>query len=207
MKAKKGRFITIEGGEGTGKTTLIKNLKEIINSKNIKCCITREPGGTSIAEALRLALVNNDLDLDQEIDIISFARSEHVTRLINKELNNGNWVLSDRFFDSTLAYQALMEPKRFKEIEQYCFLAAGSCIPDLTIWLDLDPKIGLKRAKNKNKFEEKTLDFHKKLRENFSKISDIYPQRVIKINIENRNINEVTNLVHSVIRGRFSEFK
>jgi len=207
MKIKKGKFITIEGGEGTGKTTLIQNLKKIISSKNIKCCTTREPGGTSIAETLRLALINNSFDLDQEIDIISFARSEHVTKLIKKELDNGNWVLSDRFFDSTLAYQALMEPERFKEIEQYCLLAAGSCIPDLTIWLDVNPEIGLKRAKDKNKFEKKGLNFHKKLRKNFSKISDIYPQRIVKINIKNRNIDEVTNLAHSIIRGCFSEFK
>tara|TARA_B100000029_G_C17577728_1_gene958691 strand:- start:310 stop:933 length:624 start_codon:yes stop_codon:yes gene_type:complete len=207
MKKNEGRFITIEGGEGTGKTTLVNNLKTFIESKGIKCFVTREPGGTKIAENLRSVLVNNDFDLDQEIDILSFARSEHVSKSIRKKLGKGIWVISDRFFDSTMAYQGFMHPERFKEIQQYCHLASGKYIPDLTIWLDLDSNTGLERVKEKNNFEKRGLEFHEKIRENFKKVSDVYPQRVIKLDINKRNEKEVFDLASYLLRGEFSELE
>jgi len=207
MKENRGNFITIEGGEGTGKTTLANSLKKFIESKGIECFVTREPGGTKTAEDLRSILINNDFDLDQELDILSFARSEHVSKTIKDKLKKGIWVISDRFFDSTLAYQGFMNLERFKEIQQYCHLAAGEYTPDLTIWLDLDPNTGLERAKEKNNFEKRGLNFHKKIRNNFEKVSDEYPARVIKIDINEKNEEIVFNLASSLLRGFFSELK
>ncbi len=207
MNKNKGKFITIEGGEGTGKTTLAKSLKEFIESKALECFITREPGGTKVAEGLRSILVKNDFDLDQELDILSFARSEHVSKVIKKKLEKGIWVVSDRFFDSTLAYQGFMNPERFSEIQQYCHLAAGECNPDFTIWLDLDSNTGLQRAKEGNNFEKRGLGFHEKIRKNFKKVSDKYPTRVTKININDRDEKNVFNLASSLLRGEFSELQ
>ncbi len=207
MKENRGNFITIEGGEGTGKTTLVNSLKKFIESKGIECFVTREPGGTEIAEDLRSILINNDFDLDQELDILSFARSEHVSKTIKKKLKKGIWVISDRFFDSTLAYQGFMNVERFNEIQQYCHLAAGGCTPDFTIWLDLDPGTGLERVKEKNNFEKRGLIFHEKIRNNFEKVSDEYPIRVIKIDINEKNEETVLSLASSLLRGHFSELK
>ena len=207
MNKNRGNFITIEGGEGTGKTTLVNSLKKFIESKGIECFVTREPGGTKTAEDLRSILINNDFDLDQELDILSFARSEHVSKTIKEKLKKGIWVISDRFFDSTLAYQGFMNLERFNEIQQYCHLAAGECTPDFTIWLDLDATTGLERVKEKNNFEKRGLNFHKKIRNNFEKVSNEYPMRVIKININEKNEEVVFNLASSLLRGYFSELK
>ena len=207
MNKNRGNFITIEGGEGTGKTTLVNSLKKFIESKGIECFVTREPGGTKTAEDLRSILINNDFDLDQELDILSFARSEHVSKTIKEKLKKGIWVISDRFFDSTLAYQGFMNLERFNEIQQYCHLAAGECIPDFTIWLDLDATTGLERVKEKNNFEKRGLNFHEKIRNNFEKVSNEYPMRVIKININEKNEEVVFNLASSLLRGYFSELK
>jgi len=207
MNKNRGNFITIEGGEGTGKTTLVNSLKKFIESKGIECFVTREPGGTKTAEDLRSILINNDFDLDQELDILSFARSEHVSKTIKEKLKKGIWVISDRFFDSTLAYQGFMNLERFNEIQQYCHLAAGECTPDFTIWLDLDATTGLERVKEKNNFEKRGLNFHEKIRNNFEKVSNEYPMRVIKININEKNEEVVFNLASSLLRGYFSELK
>ena len=207
MNKNRGNFITIEGGEGTGKTTLVNSLKKFIESKGIECFVTREPGGTKTAEDLRSILINNDFDLDQELDILSFARSEHVSKTIKEKLKKGIWVISDRFFDSTLAYQGFMNLERFNEIQQYCHLAAGECTPDFTIWLDLDPGTGLERVKEKNNFEKRGLSFHEKIRNNFEKVSNEYPMRVIKVNINEKNEEVVFNLASSLLRGYFSELK
>ncbi len=207
MNKNRGNFITIEGGEGTGKTTLVNSLKKFIESKGIECFVTREPGGTKTAEDLRSILINNDFDLDQELDILSFARSEHVSKTIKEKLKKGIWVISDRFFDSTLAYQGFMNLERFNEIQQYCHLAAGECTPDFTIWLDLDAGTGLERVKEKNNFEKRGLNFHEKIRNNFEKVSNEYPMRVIKININEKNEEVVFNLASSLLRGYFSELK
>ena len=207
MNKNRGNFITIEGGEGTGKTTLVNSLKKFIESKGIECFVTREPGGTKTAEDLRSILINNDFDLDQELDILSFSRSEHVSKTIKEKLKKGIWVISDRFFDSTLAYQGFMNLERFNEIQQYCHLAAGECTPDFTIWLDLDPGTGLERVKEKNNFEKRGLSFHEKIRNNFEKVSNEYPMRVIKVNINEKNEEVVFNLASSLLRGYFSELK
>ena len=100
-----------------------------------------------------------------------------------------------------------MNLERFNEIQQYCHLAAGECTPDFTIWLDLDATTGLERVKEKNNFEKRGLNFHKKIRNNFEKVSNEYPMRVIKININEKNEEVVFNLASSLLRGYFSELK
>lgn len=182
----KGVLITFEGGEGAGKTTLIKKLYAHLLSCGSPVIKTRAPGGTAIGQAIRsLLLDHSDQALSKRAELLLFLadRAQHVDELIIPALKNKQIVLCDRFNDSTLAYQS--GARGFEEawVRKLCTFACNQVTPDLTLYLDLDPKIGFARVKKagmaKDRIESETLKFHQNIRKAFHKIAKKEPKRFL----------------------------
>ena len=209
-----GKFITFEGGEGTGKSTQIKLLAEYIKQKGKNTIITKEPGGTEVGQEIRRLLVCGDKDKFDALAeaLLYFAdRHVHLVQKIWPEIAKGTWVLSDRFADSTMAYQYYGYNKRLskKIIKDLYKIAVGNFEPDLTIVLDLDPKIGLARSFNKAKtmdvkelrFEKRELEFHNNMRKGFLMIAKQEPKRCVVLDA-NKTIEEVHSDIVKVMQER-----
>ncbi len=172
------RFITFEGGEGSGKTTQILRLKAALEAKNIPHIITREPGGEVNAERIRELLVTGDKNAwDPLAETLLFyaARVQHVARVIKPALAAGKLVICDRFMDSTLVYQGIGKAMQPEFIQALHSLTLGNLKPDLTFILDIPPTEGLKRAGarkgNENRFEGMATEFHEQVRAGFLAIA------------------------------------
>jgi len=183
-----GRFITIEGGEGAGKSTQVDLLVAALARAGIAAQRTREPGGSEGAEAIRRLLLEG---ADERWDAISetllfyAARREHVTRLIARALDRGTWVVCDRFADSTIAYQGYGRGLPLAELQALHRFALGDFAPDLTLILDLPVADGQTRAArrsgNADRFERLDEAFHERLRQGFQQIAAADPQRCVVI--------------------------
>lgn len=181
-----GRFITLEGGEGAGKTTLAKALSAALAERGVKTLITREPGGTPNAEALRNLLVEGETERWSPLSetlLLYAARVDHVERRIKPALQQGVWVICDRFSDSTRAYQGAaggLSSSQIEEIDRACMHGFG---PDLTFVVDLDPETGLERTRQRGegatRFERKPAAFHHALRVAFLEIARAAPERCV----------------------------
>ena len=186
---KRGLFISFEGGEGAGKSTQINLLKKFLLKKKINVTTTREPGGTKEGEYIRKLLVSGDKntwDSYSEALIFNALRREHINKLINPVIQNGEILLCDRFIDSTVVYQGLVgnidEQKLLNLHNTYCY----GLYPDLTFFLHLNPTIGLNRTNNRNnknedRFEKLGLDYHQKILDGFNFLYKKYPKRIIKL--------------------------
>ncbi len=180
-----GLFITFEGGEGTGKSTQVRRLAEHFRAEGRAVVETREPGGTPAGEALRSLLVTGEVgrwSAEAEAMLNAAARSVHVRDVIAPALARGDVVISDRFIDSTRAYQGYAGGCSFDLIDSLELSAIGECRPNLTLILDLDSAVGLARAKNRgegmeDRYERKGLAFHERLRAGFLAIAKAEPQR------------------------------
>ncbi len=183
----RGRFITIEGGEGAGKTTQVGLLVAALGRAGIAARRTREPGGSPGAEAIRRLLLEGEgerWDAVGEALLLIAARRDHVTRLIEPSLAQGIWVVSDRFADSTLAYQGYGRGLALGDLAALHRLALGDFAPDLTLILDLPVEIGLARATARSasdRFERLDQAFHERLREGFRRISEKERARCVLI--------------------------
>lgn len=210
----RGCFITFEGGEGTGKSTQIKLLEEYLKTKGKDIVITKEPGGTEVGLEIRKLLVCGDKDKFDAVAeaLLYFAdRHIHLTKKIWPALDEGKVVLSDRFADSTFAYQYWGYNKRVsKETLQSLYdIAVGDFKPDLTIILDIDPKIGLERSFNKAKnmdvkelrFEGRELEFHHNLRKGFLEIAKDEPNRCVVLNAD-KTIEELHQDIINVVNQK-----
>lgn len=208
-----GRFITVEGGEGTGKSTQVKLLEEYLSSKGIDVVITREPGGTEIGTELRRLLCTGDKDKFDPIAeaLLYYAdRRIHLQQKIWPALEKGSWVISDRFADSTMAYQYYGYNKRVpkKILEDLYNITVGDFYPDLTLILDIDPQIGLSRSMVKNsqyeeqeiRFESRKLDFHNNLRNGFLEIAKT-ADRYVVLNAE-QSVHDLHSDIVKVIDER-----
>jgi dTMP kinase len=184
-----GLFITFEGGEGTGKTTQIKRLADYFASLDRAVVLTREPGGTPVAEALRSLLVNGDpgsLSSTAEALLNAAARDSHLRHVIRPALERGDTVLCDRFMDSTRAYQGDAGDCPLLLIDALEDHVVDLTRPDLTFIFDLDPVVGLKRAAERgqgleDRYERKGLAFHQALRAGFLAIAKDDPARCVVI--------------------------
>lgn len=180
----RGRFITLEGGEGAGKSTQIRLLADALRAINIDVVTTREPGGSAAAEAVRDLLVNGEpgrwLPLSEAM-LLSAARHDHVMRTIRPALAAGTWVLCDRFADSTMAYQGFGHGLDQDTLTALRDMAVAGTVPDLTVILDIDPAQGLARAAarrgGEDRYERMQLSFHEKLRAGFQAIAKAEPSR------------------------------
>ncbi len=179
-----GRFISLEGGEGAGKSTLAKGLAQYLSSQGLEVVVTREPGGTSNAEAVRSLLVEGDVERWSpmgEALLLYAAREDHVRNLIEPALASGKWVISDRFADSTTAYQVAAGGLDRQTVETIHAQVLGHFRPDLTFVVDLDPEVGLQRTiargEGATRFEQQPTDFHQTLRSEFLDIARQDPVR------------------------------
>lgn len=180
----KGCFITLEGGEGSGKSTQVKLLCDAFAKAGLPYIATREPGGTESAERIRTLLVTGDKDAwlsTTETLLFYAARLEHVERRIRPALDSGTHVICDRFADSTRVYQGLGKNLPGDFIEALHHLTIGNFAPDLTLILNIDPEEGLKRARaqshNEKRFEAESLDFHRRIHAGFLSIAEREPGR------------------------------
>lgn len=181
----RGKFITFEGGEGSGKSTQIKVLAQYLRDSDIDVLETREPGGSPNAEAIREYLLSGQAEgkgAKAEAMLFAAARMDHVEQVIEPALKNGTWVLCDRFMDSTRVYQGLdLDVETVNLLEK---IAVGDCKPDLTILLDLPAKTGLKRAgmrapdTQKDRFEKESEAVHETRRKTFLKLAHSAPGRI-----------------------------
>lgn len=188
------RFITFEGGEGVGKSTQVKRLLGSLNRHDIAAVRTREPGGTPKAEAVRAFILQGRSESwgpGAEAVLFAAARLDHVNQLIAPSLDAGKWVISDRFHDSTRAYQGLTGGVDDKLIRGLEALALNGRQPDLTIVLDMDPEVAFRRVNERelegalqqtgDRFEKEDLDWHRRLREAFLAIAANNPERCVVI--------------------------
>ncbi|MBE6445269.1 MAG: dTMP kinase [Alphaproteobacteria bacterium] len=211
----KGKFITFEGGEGTGKSTQIKMLSEYLKQKDKDIVLTKEPGGTPLGQELRKMLITGDKDkMDAVTEALLFFadRHNHLVSKVWPAMEIGQWVLSDRFADSTFAYQYYGHQGRVskKNLDALYEIAVGDFKPDLTIILDIDPKIGLARSLKKAageeikevRFESIDIDFHYRLREGFLKIANNDPHRCVVLDA-NKPIDELHKDIVALVSARF----
>jgi dTMP kinase len=184
----RGKFITLEGGEGAGKSTQARLLKEALQARGLEVVLTREPGGTPGAEEIRRLLVEGEPDrwtpLSETLLFLA-ARADHVARLIKPALDSGKWVVCDRFTDSTIVYQGIVRGVGVETVRKLQTVALGGFTPDLTLLLDLDPAIGLLRTRGRDahaaRFEKFDADFHRRLREAFREIAAAERERCVTI--------------------------
>lgn len=182
-------LITLEGVEGSGKSTLIHYLKELIEGIGKKVIVTREPGGIEISEQIRSVILdtkNTKMDGRTEALLYAAARRQHLVERIVPALKEGNVVLCDRFIDSSLAYQGYARGLGIDEVLSINEFAIGSFMPNLTLYLDLDPQIGLSRIrKNKgrevNRLDLEEISFHLKVREGYEEVIKRFPDRIVRV--------------------------
>jgi dTMP kinase len=209
--SKSGRFITFEGGEGSGKSTQIKTLAERLNGAELRTIVTREPGGSPGAEIIRHLLLSGMgklLGPEAETLLFAAARDDHVHAVIEPALDQGIWVLCDRFFDSTRAYQGRLgkvEPAVLNAMQR---VTIGDLKPDLTIILDVPVDIGMQRAAARrghgapDRFEAEDVKFHEGLRDAYRQIAAAEPQRCVLIDA-NAAPGVVAARVWTSVRDRF----
>jgi dTMP kinase len=203
------RFITLEGGEGTGKSTQAKRLADMLQSRSITAVVTREPGGSPGAEQIRRLLVEGDTDRwdgRTETLLVFAGRIDHIERTIKPAMNSGKWVISDRFTDSTYVYQGIGRGVDRETIRRIESVAIGDFKPDLTLVLDLPVTIGLQRAKarqtSENRFEGFDIDFHEKLRSAYRDIAIRHADRCVLLDATG-SVEEVAKAIWGATAKRF----
>lgn len=197
-----GVFITLEGGEGVGKTTQQALLVERLRQEGYACLCTREPGGTALGKTLRELLLHGDpLSPLAELLLYAADRAEHVSKVIAPALAAGQVVVCDRFTDSTLAYQGYGRGLDLEKIRQLNHLATGGLQPHLTLWLDLPPEVGLARAKARDRLEQERLEFHRRVYQGFQALAAAEPQRIVRVDAQGSPA-EVAARLWSVVEPR-----
>jgi dTMP kinase len=207
----RGRFVSFEGGEGSGKSTQIRRLAERLEAAKLRVIVTREPGGSPGAEIIRhlvLSGMGKLLGPEAETLLFAAARDDHVRTVILPALGQGTWVLSDRFSDSTRAYQGKLgkvAPAVLNAMER---VTIGDLKPDLTIILDVPVEIGLQRAAARrgqgapDRFESEDIKFHQELRDAYKEIAAADPGRCVLIDATG-DPNAVAASIWTALRGRF----
>jgi dTMP kinase len=184
-----GIFITIEGPDGSGKTTIIQMLAENLEREGFEVIATREPGGIEIAEQIRKVILdpdNTEMDSRTEALLYAAARRQHLAEKVRPALEKGKIILCDRFVDSSLAYQGHARGLGIDEVYSINEFAIEDMMPELTLYFDIAPEVGLERInKNKgrevNRLDMEKLDFHQKVREGYLILADRFADRIVKI--------------------------
>ena len=204
----KGRFITLEGGEGGGKSTQAGLLRDALEQNGIEVVMTREPGGSKGAEEIRNLLVTGDTgrwDGMSEALLNFAARRDHLRQTVWPALERGAWVISDRFADSTIAYQGYGHGLKLDSLYQLWRVAIDGFRPDLTFILDLPVEIGIGRALGRNdgedRYEKMATEFHHNLKAGFLKIAESEPRRCCVLNA-NRTIEEIQGDIRGLVSER-----
>lgn len=189
---KRSIFITFEGGEGAGKTTLINKLSQELHDQSYDVVSTRAPGGTPLGKCIRETLLHHDpsVSISAQAELMLFLadRAQHLEELIKPALAAGKVVLCDRFNDSTVAYQGMARGLGMEAVQQLCDLVCGGLIPNVTFFLDLDPQAGMQRALRRSqeaggpiltdRIETEKVTFHQRVRQGLLQIAKMHPQRI-----------------------------
>ena len=197
----KGRFITFEGPEGSGKSTHSKLLSEYLREKGYAVVYTREPGGTSIGERIRDILLdphNEEMDGICEMFLYMASRAQLVGEVISPALKEGKVVICDRFWDATIAYQGYGQGIDIEVIKDMSRIITD-LTPDITILLDLPPEEGLKKV-GRDRLESKPLCYHQRVREGYLHLAHRYPQRIKVVSVAKRSIEETQSRIREVIQ-------
>jgi dTMP kinase len=199
-------FISIEGCDGSGKTTQAILLQNNLISRGFEVVLTKEPGGSKFGEMMREILLSNEIkDSMTEFLLLSAARRDHVLE-INKNLSEGKWVITDRFSDSSTAYQGYAKGLEIDKIELITQIITEGLMPHLTILLDASLDVMIERMqrseKHKSFYDMKGIDFHKKIKDGFLEIAARYPDRIVVINAD-ESVEEVSKKVFEVIIKKF----
>ena len=200
----RGKFITLEGGEGVGKTTNLIFIKDYLQQHAISVVVTREPGGTVLAEKIRHLLLDKDSEAiseHAELLMIFAARAQHIKHVIEPALVKGVWVLCDRFTDATYAYQGGGRNMRVSTIEWLEHLVQGNLRPDLTVLLDAPVEIGIERARERgafDRFESEKISFFEQVRRAYLLQAELHPER-IKLIKANQSLADVQRALIDVI--------
>ena len=208
------RFITFEGGEGAGKSTQIRLLASWLENQGVKVHLTREPGGSPGAELIRGLLLKGEVDRWLPISealLLAAARADHIERTIRPALERGEWVLCDRFYDSSIAYQGAGGGLGIDRVKDIQYIAFGNMRPDLTVILDLPVEQGLARALSRegaksdmeDRFERMDKSFHETLRQAFLTIAEEEADRCSVVEA-NRSIDVIQNDIRHLVSKRFA---
>lgn len=210
----RGIFITIEGPDGAGKTSLIKELTPIFQQHlTIPLVVTREPGGIPIAEKIRQIILdpsNGAMDDRTEALLYAAARRQHLTQKVIPAVESGHLVLCDRFVDSSLAYQGAGRGIGVEAIARLNDFAIDGFLPDLTLYLDVDSDTGLQRIRQgrqhiqMDRLETESIQFHQKVRHAYLKLAKEFPERIVTINAKN-SLMDVTSDCLTVVEERYPE--
>ncbi|MGN0701582.1 MAG: dTMP kinase [Lentihominibacter sp.] len=201
---RKGYFISFEGGDGSGKSTQIQILKELLESRGYDVVLTREPGGTQISEKIRSIILdkdNSEMDDMTEAFLYAAARAQLVSQVIRPALEMGKVVICDRFVDSSIAYQAYGRGlgDSVKTINAF---AVGDCMPDLTILLKVNPQVGSRRIgdRERDRIELASREFHNKVHEGYLQLESLYPERIVGIDAAD-TIENIAGIISERITG------
>lgn len=208
----KGLFITFEGNDGSGKSSAIQAVYEELIKENYDVILTREPGGSKIAEKIRTIILDTDnLGMDSKTEALLYAasRREHLMKKIIPALNEGKIILSDRYLDSSLVYQGIARGIGVEEIYNLNKFAIDDYLPDLTIMLAVHPEIGMERIKNNrhefDRLELEKLDFHNMVYNGYKQVAELYPNRIVMIDGEKSKeevLQETKKVVMDFIKKR-----
>jgi len=206
MKNRQARFITLEGGEGVGKTTNMDFIARLLMAKGITVVKTREPGGTELAEKIRQLLLDNQdeaIEPNAELLMMFAARAQHIRHVIKPALERGDWVLCDRFTDATYAYQGGGRGMSMEKIAWLERMVQGDLRPDLTLVLDASVKIGMQRARNRSipdRFEQEKQQFFEKVRQTYLDLAEQQQQRFAVI-----DASQSLEIVQQTIKMRIEQ--
>lgn len=202
MAAKRPLFITFEGGEGAGKSTLMKSLESELLCRGHEVLVTREPGGSQLGDQIRQLLLHSASPIAPKAELLLFlaSRAQHLEELIKPALAHGKIVLCDRFNDSTIAYQGMARGLGMQPVHRLCDFVCAETQPDLTFFLDISPEEGLRRRQQVNKehvapgefdrIEKEKLLFHQKVREGLQQLAEQHPERIVLLDAH-QPINQV----------------
>lgn len=192
-----GKFITLEGVDGAGKTTHVEFIKKYLTNLNRDFILTREPGGTALGEKLRAILLHEEMTPNTETILMFAARNEHIDQIIRPGLMKGTIVISDRFTDATYAYQSGGKGVSNEKIDILKGLVQGDLQPDLTFLFDLPVEVSIRRlnkTRDLDKFEREGKEFHENIRNKYLNLAKLYPERFFVLNSEN-SIEEIQNQI------------
>ncbi|MCL1982854.1 MAG: dTMP kinase [Clostridiales bacterium] len=183
---KTGLFISLEGPDGSGKSTQLTRIKSFLDEKGYSITVTREPGGTVIGEKIRRLVLDKEyaeMDNRAEALLYAAARAQHVTEVIKPALERGDVVICDRFIDSSIVYQGYGRNLGWQQVKEINEFAVAGCMPDLTFLFKLNPEIGKARidAGERDRLESEENEFHQEVFRGYEEIEKLYPQRVIGI--------------------------
>ncbi|APO43148.1 dTMP kinase [Paenibacillus sp. FSL R7-0198] len=210
----RGKFITLEGGEGSGKTTMIGRVGSYFEERGIPYVVTREPGGIEIAEKIRSIILDplhTAMDARTEALLYAAARSQHLAEKVEPALRAGKAVICDRFVDSSLVYQGYARGLGIENVWAINRFAIGDLMPDVTLYLDIEPEVGLARidahdGREVNRLDLENLEFHRKVREGYFLLKEQFPERIRVIDASMKQEDVLAAMILSLETGILKDF-